>query len=256
MRIKRKNHLRKNLLKRRLVNKMIDAHAHLGSLPQGGINWGKFEEYQEISKKLNINNYCITPIGMPENFSKNTTPNNNSVLSEADKDKKIIPIYWFNVFDLPKTINGKYKAIKFHPDIGKINLNDKRVVDFVNKINLPIFVHTNEGKDYSNLEKASELAKQVKVPVIAVHSGSITRTFFNLDNYEFPENFYFEISGIQYALILKKIYKRFGAGKIILGSDYPFGDIRVSLAMIETLGLNKKEYEKITERNIKNILKL
>jgi len=116
-------------------------------------------------------------------------------------------------------------------------------------------VHTNESKEYSSLEKASNLAKKVKVPVIGVHSGSVTRTFFNLDKYEFPTNFYFETSGIQYALILKKIYKRFGADKIILGSDYPFGDIRVSLAMIETLNLNKKEYQKVTKENIKKVLK-
>ena len=74
--------------------------------------------------------------------------------------------------------------------------------------------------------------------------------------YEFPDNVYFETSGIQYALILKKIYQRFGANRIIFGSDYPFGDPRVSLAMIDTLGLNKNEYDKITAKNINKILAL
>ena len=116
-----------------------------------------------------------------------------------------------------------------------MSIDDKRVIRFVNKINLPVFVHTNEGKEYSSLEVVSKLAHKVSVPVIALHSGSITKTFFNLDNYNFSDNVYFETSGIQYAVILKKIYSRFGAKKIILGSDYPFGDPRVSLAMIDSL---------------------
>lgn len=157
---------------------------------------------------------------------------------------------------MPKKIDSKYKAIKFHPDIGQVAIDDKRVIDFTNKINLPIFVHTNENKPYSSLEATANLASKVSVPVIAVHSGSVTKTFFKIDNYKFPENVYFETSGIQYAVILKKIYQKFGAERIIFGSDYPFGDPRVSLAMIETLNPTKKELELITEKNISKILNL
>ena len=233
---------------------MIDAHVHFGSLPHGGKQWGNFKEYEKISSELKIKNYCVVPIGKPLNFINKTTPNNKEVLIEFEKNKKIVPVYWFNVFDLPDSINKKYKAIKFHPDIGKINIDDERVIGFVNKINLPIFVHTNESKDYSSLQRIAQLAKKVKVPVIAVYSGSVTKTFFNFDNYSFPDNVYFETSGIQYAIILKKVYQKFGAKRIVLGSDYPFGDLRVSLAMIQTLNLNDEEYQSVVENNIKNIL--
>ena len=235
---------------------MIDAHVHLGSLPQGGKNWGDFEEYKKIAEKLKIEKYCVKPIGKPEHFKDKKTPENETVLLELEENNSVIPVYWFNVFDLPESIDERYKAIKFHSDIGQVAIDDKRIVHFVNKIQLPIYFHTNESKDYSNLEKVANLAKKVKVPVIALHSGSVTRTFFNLDNYKFPDNVYFETSGIQYALILKKIYQRFGAERIVFGSDYPFGDPRVSLAMIETLDLDKNEYDMITEKNIKRILNL
>lgn len=234
---------------------MIDAHIHLGSFPYKNKKWGSFEEYKKIAKKLNIKKYCLIPIGLQENFTENSTPNNNSVLNEAKKNNSIIPVYWFNIFDLPKKINPNYKAIKFHPDIGQINIDDKRISNFINRINLPVFIHTNENKEYSNLGKISNLAKKVHVPVIAVHSGSVIKTFFKLDNYKFPDNIYFEISGMQYAIILKKLYNKFGAERIIFGSDYPFGDPRVSLAMIETLDLSKKENNLITEKNISKILK-
>jgi hypothetical protein len=232
---------------------MIDAHLHLGSIPAKDKNWGSFDEYENIAQKIGIEKYCVTPIGLPENFANKTTPNNDSILIGNDK---IIPVYWFNVFDLPETIDKRYEAIKFHPDIGQVSIDDSRVIDFVNKINLPVFVHTNENKEYSNLKTVSNLAKKVKVPVIAVHSGSVTKTFFKLDSYDFPENVYFETAGIQYAVILKKIYERFGADRIILGSDYPFGDPRVSLAMIETLGLSNEEFGKVTNENISKILKI
>jgi len=234
---------------------MIDAHIHLGSLSYKGKNWGNFEKKKKIAKKLNIKKYCTVPIGLPKNFTSKTTPNNGSVLKEYKKNKSIIPIYWFNIFDLPNKIDKKYKAIKFHPDIGKIDIDNKKVYDFIKQINLPVFIHTNENKEYSNLKKISNLAKIVNVPIIAVHSGSVTKTFFNLDNYNFPKNVYFETSGIQYSIILKKIYNKFGANRIIFGSDYPFGDPRVSLAMIKTLELSKKEYNQITEKNIPKILR-
>lgn len=239
-----------------MVEKIIDAHLHLGSIPDKKREWGSFSEYKKIATKLGIEKYCLVPIGLPDNFTKKTTPDNNSVLKEFEKNKSVIPVYWFNIFDLPPKINDRYKAIKFHPDIGEINLDDNKVINFVNKIKLPVFVHTNEGKDFSNLGKISELARKVDIPVIAVHSGSITKTFFRLDNYSFPNNVYFETSGIQYAVILKKIYEMFGANKIIFGSDYPFGDPRVSLAMIDTLNLSKKEYNQITRENVSGILKL
>ncbi len=236
---------------------MIDAHIHLGSIPDlKGEKWGDFADYKRIANREKINKYCTTPIGMPENFTKNTTPNNKSVLEEFEKNKSVIPIYWFNVFDLPKKIDREYKAIKFHPDIGKINLDDNKIVDFVKKINLPVFVHTNENKEFSTLGKASNLASKVDLPVIAIHSGSVTNTFFKLDNYKFPDNLYFETSGIQYSIILQKIYKLFGAKRIIFGSDYPFGDPRVSLAMIKTLNSSNNEYKLITEKNISKILNL
>lgn len=234
----------------------MDAHVHLGSIPCNGKNWGSFKEYKQIAKKIGLEKYGTIPIGLPENFSNKSTPDNSSVLSEFKKNNLVIPFYWFNVFDLPEKIDEKYKAIKFHSDIGKVAIDDKRVIDFVKKINLPVFVHTNESKEYSNLGTVLNLAKKVNVPVIAIHSGSVTSTFFKLDNYKFPKNVYFETSGIQYAVILKKIYEKFGAEKIIFGSDYPFGDPRVSLAMIETLNPTKKEYNLITGKNISKILNL
>lgn len=235
---------------------MIDAHVHFGSLPFKGVSWGSFNEYRKIAKKIGIKNYCTTPIGLPENFANKTTPDNSSLLAETKKDESLIPVYWFNVFDLPKQIDSRYKAIKFHPDLGKVPADDSRVVDFVNSINLPVFVHSNEKEEHSSFPRIISLAQKVKVPVVAVHSGSITTTFFKLDDYKFPSNVYFETSGIQYAIILKKIYKLYGAERIIFGSDYPFGDPRVPLSMLETLNLSKKEFNKVTSENIKSILKL
>ena len=235
---------------------MIDAHLHLGGIPSGKKEWGSFLEYKKIAQKLGIEKYCVIPIGLPENFTNKSTPNNDVVLKEAEKNKSLIPVYWFNVFDLPKSIDKRYKAIKLHSDIGKVDIDNTRVVDFVNKINLPVFVHTNESKEYTVLSKVSKLAKKVNVPVIAVHSGSVTSTFFKLDDYNFTDNVYFETSGIQYAIILQKIYQRFGAKRIIFGSDYPFGDPRVSLAMIDSLEPTKKEREQMTSKNIQRILKL
>lgn len=234
---------------------MIDSHVHLGSLPVKGNFKGSWEDYKRIAKIANIKKYCVIPIGLPNHFTDKTTPNNEEILQEAKKDKAVIPVYWFNVFDLPEKIDSSYKAVKFHPDIGEVAIDDERVIGFVNKIKLPVFVHTNEGKEYSTLEKVINLSKRVEVPVIAIHSGSITRTLFKLPGYNFPDNVYFETSGIQYAAILKEIYQKVGAKRIILGSDYPFGDVRVSLALIKSLDASKAEEKMMTHKNLEKLLK-
>jgi hypothetical protein len=234
---------------------MIDAHVHINSISKIK-EFGKFKKYKEISKNNSISKYCCVPIGVPENFKNKTTPNNDIVLKKSNKDSSIIPVYWFNVFNLPKKISKMFKAIKFHPDIGVVDIDDKRVINFVKKINLPVFVHTNESKSHTKLSKVINLAKKVEVPVIALHSGSVIKTFFNLNNYSFPKNVYFEISGIQYPIILKKIYNLFGAKRIIFGSDYPFSDPRVSLSMLKTIEISKSEFDLITKRNIIKILKI
>ena len=102
--------------------KMIDAHLHLGSIPHKGRDWGSFKEYKKVAERLGIKKYCLTPIGLPENFTDKTTPDNDSVLEEAGRNGMIIPIYWFNIFGLPEKIDERYKAIKLHSDIGNVNV--------------------------------------------------------------------------------------------------------------------------------------
>ncbi len=238
---------------------MIDAHVHYGKFVYGNKNWSDIGEYTKIAKKIGIKYFCTVPIGLRENFEKKTTPDNNSVLELKKKNDNVIPVYWINIFD--KNINknyieSNYAAIKFHPDIGEVSIDNKKLISIIKDIELPLFVHTNESKEYSSLEKLISLAKKIpEKDFIAIHSGSVTRTFFKLFNYKIPKNIYFEVSGLQYEIILKKIYSIVGAKKIIFGSDYPFGDPRVALERIKVVAKNKKEFSLMTGDNIKGVLK-
>lgn len=238
---------------------MIDAHIHIGDFGYRGKTYGKFSEYQKIIQKTDIKKFCAVPIGLNENFENKTTPDNSMVLELSKKDKRIIPIYWLNVFDFKEKeipfIVKNYKAVKFHPDIGNVAADDGNLVKILEKINLPVFVHSNESKDYSSLSRIINLANILpKNKIVAIHSGSVTRTFFKLFDYKIPKNLYFDVSGLQYELILKKIYELVGAKHIIFGSDYPFGDPRVALERIKVVAKDRKEFEQMTEVNISSIL--
>lgn len=47
---------------------MIDAHVHLGSIPNQGKNWGNFKEYKKITNKIGIEKYCVVPIDFQKTF--------------------------------------------------------------------------------------------------------------------------------------------------------------------------------------------
>ena len=240
---------------------MIDAHMHIGNFEYERKVWGTFEEYLDIIKKIKIKKFCAVPIGLKENFKNKTTPDNNSVLELAKSDKRIIPIYWLNCFDFDENqlsyIKENYSGIKFHPDIGNINIDNNKLVKILGKNDLPVFVHTNEKDNYSSLSRLINLANIFpNKKFIAIHSGSVTRTFFNLFDYKIPKNLYFDISGLQYEIILKKIYELVGAEGIIFGSDWPFGDPRVALERIKVVAKDKREFKQMTEDNISYILKI
>lgn len=239
---------------------MIDAHMHVGDFIFKGKNWSSYSEYTRIAKAAGIRRFCAVPIGKRGDFANTSTPDNGSVLKLAKKDKRIIPVFWLNIFDFgakERASIRKFSAVKLHPDLGEFAIDDRRVMRMINDIDLPVFVHTNENKDHSSLARMIRLADQFPEKLfVAIHSGSVTKTFFKFHDYDVPENLYFEVSGLQYELILKKIYATVGADRIIFGSDYPFGDPRVALERIRVVAKNRKEFERMTDGNISELLRL
>jgi len=239
---------------------MIDAHMHVGAFVYKGKNWSSYSEYTKAAKAAGIRRFCAVPIGKHTDFANIATPDNGSILTLAKKDKRVIPVFWLNVFDFgakERASISKFSAVKLHPDLGEFAIDDSRVMRTINGIDLPVFVHTNENKDHSSLARMIRLADQFPEKLfVAIHSGSVTKTFFKFHDYEVPDNLFFEVSGLQYELILKKIYATVGADRIIFGSDYPFGDPRVALERIRVVAKNRKEFEKMTEGNISELLGL
>jgi predicted TIM-barrel fold metal-dependent hydrolase len=238
---------------------MIDAHMHVGDFVFKGKNWSSYGEYTKAAKEAGITRFCAVPIGKHSDFANTSTPDNESILRLAKKDKRVIPVFWLNVFDFKagRSALSDFFAVKLHPDLGEFAIDDPRVMRIVNNIDLPVFVHTNESKDHSSLARMIRLADQFpEKRFIAIHSGSVTRTFFKLHDYSIPENLYFEVSGVQYELILKKLHSMVGADRIVFGSDYPFGDPRVALERVKVIAKSRKEFEKMTEGNISELLGL
>ncbi|VVB73304.1 Amidohydrolase [uncultured archaeon] len=239
---------------------MIDAHMHFGDFVYKGRNWSSYEEYVKAAESVGVKRFCAVPIGKHSDFANKSTPDNESILKLAKRDKRVIPVFWLNILDFSKKERSsldQFFAVKLHPDLGEFAIDDPRVIRIVNDIDLPVFVHTNESKDHSSLQRMTNLAKRFpKKKFIAIHSGSVTRTFFKLHDYAIPDNLYFDVSGVQYELILKKLHSMVGADRMIFGSDYPFGDPRVALERIRVIARNKREFDRMTERNIAELLGL
>ena len=233
---------------------------HIGAFVYKGKNWSSYSEYTKAAEAAGINRFCAVPIGKHSDFENTATPDNESVLRLAKKDKRVIPVFWLNVFDFSEKERSsldRFSAIKLHPDLGEFAIDGPHVVKLIDGIDLPVYIHTNESKDNSSLLRMINLAKAFpEKRFIAIHSGSVTKTFFKFHEYKVPDNLFFEVSGLQYELILKKIYATVGADRIVFGSDYPFGDPRVALERIKVVAKNRREFEKMTEGNISGLLGL
>ncbi|AGL02375.1 amidohydrolase family protein [Desulfoscipio gibsoniae] len=129
------------------------------------------------------------------------------------------------------------------------------IINFAREKEIPIFIHL---RSTGNILKFIDIARKYsKVNFIIAHLIGLEsfikhKTILN--------NLYFEISPAP-LISLKRIYMaidHFGAGKVILGSDTPFGkdNLRKNIEKVTQLNISDREKELILGGNLQRILKL
>ena len=120
---------------------------------------------------------------------------------------------------------------------------------------LPIFIHLFSKK------QASQLAKYIKVhPKTTFIIGPL----FGLESYVRAgintDNVYFEISTPQIVSIkrLNKALKHFGASRILLGSDTPYGrnNLELNIEKVKNLDITVEKKDLILGENMRKLLKI
>jgi predicted TIM-barrel fold metal-dependent hydrolase len=178
---------------------------------------------------------------------------------------RIIQCYWVylsnpGALDLLETRfeAWRFRIIKLHQCWESFTVDSdefERVATFATDKDLPIFFHV-----YSKGETLKLIHFIEKYPSTKFIIGHL----YGLEHYMRAEvnlvNVYFEIStpALVSALRVRKAVDRFGAERIILGSDTPYGrdNLKLNLQRVRALGLSEEDEGMILGGNMQRLLNL
>jgi predicted TIM-barrel fold metal-dependent hydrolase len=152
----------------------------------------------------------------------------------------------------------QFKGIKLHQCWDAFSIDAEpftQVADFAAKEELPIFIHVGNYR---------EVVALIKYSVQHPQNRFIVGHLFGLEIYlqakHKLENIYFDISTVPLISMyrLTKALQRFGAAKLIMGSDTPYGQnaLRRNIERVKALPISKVEQEMILGKNLQTLLKL
>ena len=185
-------------------------------------------------------------------------------LSQAYPER-IIQFFWVSLHK-PDTVKEmqnrfaewRFKGIKLHQCWETFRIGSEifsRVAQFATEKDLPIFIHVRNYRDVSALIEYS-----VQHPATKFIVGHLFGLELYLQSKNKLENLYFEISNT-YLVSTERVSKAincFGAHKIILGSDTPYGrnSLQLNTERVKMLPISDEAKEMILGKNMQTLLGL
>ncbi len=156
------------------------------------------------------------------------------------------------------------KGVKLHPDYQGFSVDDEKLVPIYRKISaLGLITVFHAGFDYgfappygATPEKMAKALKYFNSPVIAAHWGGVNcgeavlKHLCGKDIY-FDTSFGYSMMPKYYA---EKIIEKHGTDKMLFGTDTPWHTANMELRLLNSLGLNEVDMDKITHENAKKLL--
>ncbi|ADL05246.1 amidohydrolase family protein [Lacrimispora saccharolytica] len=173
----------------------------------------------------------------------------------------IMNTYWINPLEADciqkiESFRKKYSfcMIKMHQCWTKFDMKDERIIKVIEWAELhrkPIFIHLKskiQVKKFISLTKKYPSVKFILAHLIGVEEFDRT----------VGENVYFDIScpSLHSVKMLKRAWDNFGAERILLGSDAPYGthNINLAISQMREIGMNDEEIELVCSKNIQKLL--
>ena len=166
--------------------------------------------------------------------------------------------------DIKHLISLGLKGVKLHPDIQGFKIDDYRclkIYEICERENLPILMHTGDKRyDNSNPNRLLPVLKIYKnLTVIGAHFGGWSIWEEASKQLCDVPNLYVDCSSSLSYIPLetsKEIIRRYGADKVLFGTDYPLHDPINEMGYLEALQLEDSEYQAIFSENAKKIFKI
>lgn len=169
--------------------------------------------------------------------------------------------------DAPDAIEELYRirelglrGVKLHPDYQNFFVNEDRmapIYETLVKLSLPVVIHA--GYDplspdtvHAQPKAIAEVVRSYPgLSLIGAHMGGMYR-FDEVEEYLVGEHLYLDMSLACDACSpeqFERIVRSHGAGKILFGSDTPWGNSRDAIAYLQASGLTREEKDKIFCQN-------
>jgi predicted TIM-barrel fold metal-dependent hydrolase len=177
--------------------------------------------------------------------------------------QRVIQFFWVTkgISDIPQTLEEKYndqkfRGLKLHQCWECFSIESdyfENIADWAEKKRLPVFIHLGSDRDVLKL-----IEYKKDHPNLVLIIGHLFGLELFLEDNQIFDNMYFDISTYQMTSderVVRAI-ERFGAGKIILGSDTPYGkdNLKKNIERIERLSISQREKDLILGLNMKNLL--
>ncbi len=163
--------------------------------------------------------------------------------------------------DVDHLVELGLKGVKLHPDIQKFKLDDYRclkIYELCEERGLTMLLHTGDNRyDYSNPNRLIPiLTTYTNLTVIGAHFGGwsiwdeASRKLCGI------ENFYVDCSSSMPWLepdTTREIIRRYGADRVLFGTDYPMWRPKDEIEAFLKLGLDENENRSILNMNAKKL---
>lgn len=144
------------------------------------------------------------------------------------------------------------RGVKFHPDFQTFNIDDPAMLPVYRKIaaaKLPVLFHMGDDRyDYSAPHRLYNVTQQIpELTCIAAHFGGY-RKWDEAEKYLLDTRVYFDTSSTLWTLapdVAAELVRRYGASRMMFGTDYPMWSHEEELARFLNLGLAEEENERI-----------
>ena len=166
--------------------------------------------------------------------------------------------------DIDYLVSLGLKGVKLHPDIQAFKIDDYRclkIYEICEEKGLPLLLHTGDYRyDYSNPNRLLPILNiYTNLKVIGAHFGGWSIWEEACEKYAGIPNFYVDCSSSFNYMTPKtalSIIRRYGADRVLFGTDYPMWEAESEMKFFLSLGLDETEKECILNINARNLFNL
>jgi len=156
------------------------------------------------------------------------------------------------------------KGIKIHPDIQRVNIDDKRLMALYEAIEgkMPLYLHMGDDREEYQYSATERLVKIKKIfpdlEVVAAHLGGYTAwhkigLLTDFDKIWFDASSSFWVIDSVYA---KQIIEELGTKRVMFGTDYPVAYANEELDRFMRIELDEETRRDILYNNAARFLRL